>query len=187
MASLPTVSPAQAKHLVDEGAILVDIREADEYAREKIPGAHNVPLSRLESADFATGAGKTVVFHCRSGNRTGVASPRLSARVGPSCRAYIVEGGIDAWKSAGLPVVTDRSQPLELMRQVQIAAGAFAFGGTLLGVLISPWFLVVPGFVGAGLVTAGVTGYCGMAKLLAAMPWNRVASHSPAAGLVERG
>ena len=70
--------------------------------------------------------------------------------------------------------MTDRRQPLELQRQVQIGAGSLAFGGTLLGLLISPWFLVVPLFVGGGLILAGVTGFCGMARLLARAPWNRL-------------
>ena len=99
-----------------------------------------------------------------------------------TCDAYIVEGGLDAWKKAGLPVVTDRRQPLELQRQVQIGAGSLAFGGTLLGLLVSPWFLVVPLFVGGGLILAGVTGFCGMARLLARAPWNRAAYRQKAIG-----
>ena len=80
---------------------------------------------------------------------------------------------IDAWRKAGLPIVTDSRQPLELQRQVQISAGSLALGGTALGLLISPWFFIVPAFVGAGLVTAGVTGFCGMARVLMRAPWNR--------------
>ena len=87
----------------------------------------------------------------------------------------LVEGGLDAWKAAGLPVTVDRRQPLELQRQVQIGAGSLAFLGTALGLLVSPWFLAVPLFVGAGLITAGVTGFCGLARLLARAPWNRAA------------
>ena len=85
----------------------------------------------------------------------------------------MVEGGLDAWKKAGLPVVADRRQPLELQRQVQIGAGSLAFLGTLLGLMVSPWFFGVPLFVGAGLITAGVTGFCGLARLLLHAPWNR--------------
>jgi rhodanese-related sulfurtransferase len=171
--SLPTISAEDAKRLVNEGALLVDIREPDEHAREKIAGAWPLPLSKLDEADLAVHQGKPVLFHCRSGARTLANAPRLAAKAGESCEVYIVDGGLDAWKKAGLPVVTDRRQPIELMRQVQIAAGGLGFVGTLLGLLVSPWFFAVPLFVGAGLMNAGFTGFCGMARLLLHMPWNR--------------
>jgi rhodanese-related sulfurtransferase len=179
--SLPTISPDRAKHLLDQGAILVDIREADEHAREKISGAMLLPLSKLDEADLAVHEGKPVLFHCRSGARTLANAPRLAGKVAEGCDAYIVEGGLDAWKKAGLPVVADRRQPLELQRQVQIGAGSLAFFGTLLGLLVSPWFFAIPLFVGAGLMNAGITGFCGMARLLMVMPWNR-ALYRPLAG-----
>jgi rhodanese-related sulfurtransferase len=171
--SLPRISPQQAKAMLDEGGILVDIREPDEHARERIADAKHMPLSLLDDADLTVHQGRPVIFHCRTGARTVGHAPRLAAKVGGACQAYIVDGGIDAWRQAGLPVVSDRRQPLELMRQVQIAAGSLAFFGTLLGLLVSPWFFAVPLFVGAGLMNAGITGFCGMARLLVHMPWNR--------------
>jgi prolipoprotein diacylglyceryltransferase len=80
---------------------------------------------------------------------------------------------LDAWRKAGLPVVTDRRAPIELQRQVQIGAGGMAFFGTLLGLTVTPWFFGVPLFVGGGLMVAGLTGFCGMAQLLMRAPWNR--------------
>ena len=103
---------------------------------------------------------------------------RLAGRLGGDCDAYVVEGGLDAWRKAGLPVATDRRAPLELQRQVQIGAGSMAFLGTLLGLLVSPWFFAIPLFVGGGLTVAGVTGFCGMAMLLMRAPWNR-ATYEP--------
>jgi rhodanese-related sulfurtransferase len=91
------------------------------------------------------------------------------------CEAYILEGGIEGWKQAGLPVVVDESQPIEINRQVMIAAGSLVLIGVLLGAFVSSGFYVLSGLIGAGLVFAGVSGFCGMAKLLALMPWNRVA------------
>ncbi len=178
---LPTVTPEKARHLLNQGAILVDIREADERARERIAGARHLPLSKLDEADLALHNGKPVIFHCRSGARTLANSAWLAARAGESCEAYVVEGGLDAWRKAGLPVVTDRSQPIEMQRQVQIGAGGMALAGTLLGALVSPWFYIVPGFVGTGLLLAGLTGFCGMARLLMSAPWNRTALRSQAA------
>jgi rhodanese-related sulfurtransferase len=178
---LTTITPAEAARLLrDEGATLVDVREPDEHARERIPGARNLPLSRLEEAELALLEGRPVVFHCRSGARTAGHAGRLAARAG-ACEAFVVEGGLEAWKRAGLPVAEDRRQPLELMRQVQIAAGSMVVAGVLLGLLVSPWFHALAGFVGAGLVFAGASGTCGLARVLRLMPWNRALAQPAAA------
>ena len=177
--SLPRISPAKAKDLLDQGAILIDIREADEHAREKVIGARHLPLSKLDEADLALHKGRPVIFHCKSGARTMNNASRLARKTSGACEGFIVEGELDAWKKAGLPVATDRRQPIELQRQVQIGAGSLAFIGTVLGVMVSPWFLAVPAFVGAGLMTAGVTGFCGMAQLLMRAPWNKAAYAPP--------
>ena len=158
---------------------LVDIREADEQARERIPGARHVPLSRLDDADAVAPKGRAVIFHCRSGARTKAQSTRLAAKAGDGCKAMLIEGGLDAWRKAGLPTIIDRRQPIELQRQVQIGAGGIMLLGTLLGLIVSPWFFVIPLFVGTGLLFAGLTGFCGMALLLQRAPWNRTAHLSP--------
>jgi len=173
--TLPTISPHGAKRLIDEGAILIDIREADEHARERIPGARHLALSKLDEADLAVHRGKAVIFHCRSGFRTRSNAGRLASKLDDACEAYVVEGGLDAWRKAGLPVALDRRQPIDLERQVRIGAGGLTLVGTLLGVSASPWFLVIPLFVGGGLLFAGLTGFCGMARLLQRAPWNRTA------------
>jgi rhodanese-related sulfurtransferase len=178
--SLPTIKPSEARRLLDSGAVLIDIREADEHAREKIPGARHMPLSKLDDMDVAVHERKPVIFHCKSGARTLANAPRLAGKLSGRCEAFIVEGGLDAWRKAGLPVVSDRRQPIELQRQVQIGAGTLALAGTLLGLLVSPWFFVAPAFVGAGLIVAGVTGFCGMARVLMRAPWNWVAHDLPA-------
>lgn len=102
--SLPKIDPTAARRLVEQGAILVDIREADEFARENITGAHHLPLSRLHEAELAVKAGATVIFHCKSGARTAINASRLAAKLNGACKAYILDGGLDAWKRSGLPV-----------------------------------------------------------------------------------
>ncbi|MBY0338099.1 MAG: rhodanese family protein [Acetobacteraceae bacterium] len=167
-----TITPEHAARLLREGAALVDVREPDEHARARIPAARNLPLSRLAEAELAVEAGRPVIFHCRSGARTDAHGAALAAKAG-SRDAYVVAGGLDAWRRAGLPVAEDRRQPLELMRQVQIAAGGLVLLGVLLGAFVAPGFHALAGFVGAGLVFAGITGTCGLARLLRLMPWNR--------------
>jgi rhodanese-related sulfurtransferase len=171
--TLKTVSPEKARQLLSDGAILVDIREADEHARERIDIAHHLPLSKLDEADAELHRGKPVIFHCRSGHRTLVNSSRLEAYVGQDCEAFVVEGGLDAWRKAGLPVVTGRRQPVEIQRQVQIVAGGMGLAGVLLGVFVSPGLFIIPGFIGAWLLFTGLTGSCGMMRLLEFAPWNR--------------
>jgi rhodanese-related sulfurtransferase len=116
-----------------------------------------------------------VIFHCRSGARTKGNAPRLAAAAG-KCETYILDGGLDAWKKVGLPVALDRSQPIDIMRQVQIVAGSLVLIGVVLGALVAPGFYALSGFVGAGLLFAGASGFCGMARLLGLLPWNRRAS-----------
>lgn len=96
------VPPQRAAELMRGGAILVDIREPDEHAAERIPGATHLPLSALPGAAPVAGAGQPVVFHCKMGSRTLVNADKLAPLAQGD--AYILEGGIDAWKDAGLPV-----------------------------------------------------------------------------------
>lgn len=175
MTELIPLSPADVAARLKSGtALLVDIREPDEYARRHVAGAVSRPLSAFEQAHLRIEPGRDVIFTCRTGNRTSVNCARLKA--GVEGDAWVLEGGVDGWAAAGLPVVEDRGAPLELMRQVQIAAGLLVLAGVVLGFAVSPVLFGLAAFVGAGLTFAGATGWCGMAKLLALMPWNRRAA-----------
>lgn len=171
--SLPHLSPSDAKLLIEKGAVLIDIRDIDEHARERIPVARNVPLSKLCAESVGEGH-VAIVFHCKSGNRTRMNAPLLSKAA--QVDAFILDGGIEAWRKAGLPIAKDPTQPIELMRQVQIAAGSMALLGALLGYAINPAFYALSGAVGAGLLFAGITGTCAMTCVLKLMPWNRSAA-----------
>lgn len=164
--TITPVAPHEAQRLIAAGAALIDIREPDEHAREKIPGAINIPLASLSELP----PGPTV-FHCRSGMRTEANASALLAAANGDC--HFLAGGLDAWRAAALPTEIDRRQPLEVMRQVQLVAGGLVLLGVILGFLVAPGFFGVSAFVGAGLMMAGATGWCGMAKLLRTMPWNR--------------
>lgn len=164
-----TIAPAEAHRLIELGAVLIDIRSPDEHARERIAGARNVPLPAVSRE---TTPGEVLVFHCKSGMRTSQNASALEAAAdGRDC--YIVDGGIGGWGSAGLPIEKVAGAPMEMQRQVMIAAGLLVLLGTLLSLWVSPLWIGLAIFVGAGLTFAGVTGFCGMAHLLALMPWNR--------------
>jgi rhodanese-related sulfurtransferase len=169
MTALKTLTPAEARQLVESGARLVDIRNPDEFARARVPGAENRPVDQLTRVHGEA----PVIFLCRSGMRTAANADRLAACCG---EGYLLEGGLEGWRQAGLPVEEDRKAPLEIMRQVQITAGSLVLIGVLLGFLVAPAWFGLSAFVGAGLVFAGTTGWCGMATLLALMPWNRRAA-----------
>ncbi len=172
MTRLNPMSALELKQRLDSGqAVLIDVRETDEHAREHVLGARLAPLSAIDAHDFDRDHDKVAVFHCRSGMRTQANAAKLIAR--GFHEAYYLDGGIEAWKAAGLPVHTNARAPLEIMRQVQIAAGSLVLLGVILGALVNPVFFGLSAFVGAGLTFAGATGWCGMAMLLKTMPWNR--------------
>lgn len=173
---VPALSPQAAQALMAEGAQLIDIRSADEYAREHIADALHLPLDGLSASTVLPVSTSVLIFHCRSGQRTRMNAAKLETACGSAearRTVYLLEGGLDAWRAAGLPIVKDTAQPLELQRQVQIVAGSMILLGFVLGIALSPWFHLLSGFVGAGLVFAGVSGFCGLARLLVHMPWNR--------------
>lgn len=165
-----------AARLAAQAAVLVDIREADEFARLHVAGAHSMPLSQLGAAHVRLDPARDVVFTCRSGMRTAANCAQLADAVAPGRTAFVLEGGIDGWAAAGLPLNRNTNAPLEMNRQVMIAAGLLVLAGVLLGALVAPAWFGLAGFVGAGLTFAGISGFCGMARLLALAPWNRAAS-----------
>lgn len=163
------VTPEEATRLISGGAVLIDIREPDEHRRERIPGARNCPLSSLAQAALTS---ENVIFHCASGARTQSCASRLT-EFAEGREWYVLEGGLARWKKSGLPVTKSARAPIELQRQVMIVAGSLVLLGALLSALVSPNFIALPLFVGAGLLFAGLSGFCGMARLLMRAPWNR--------------
>jgi len=99
------LSSRNARQALDRGARLVDIRDADEHARERIPGAVNLPLDRIAALPRDE---CPVIFHCKSGMRRAANAAALAAAAA-GVQAYILEGGIDARRSAGQPRVVARS------------------------------------------------------------------------------
>ena len=159
-----------AEQLANQGITVIDVRQPMEYASGHIAGSLNVPLSRLHQADLPQGP---LVLVCQSGKRSAEGLNRLLDR-GDSHHLVDLAGGLPTWEQAGYPVRKLKDAPLPLMRQVQIAAGSLILLGLILSNTVAPGWIALTWFVGAGLTFAGVSGFCGMARLLALMPWNRV-------------
>ena len=159
-----------AEQLGSKRIAVIDVREPMEYATGHIAGSMNVPLSRLHQADLPKGP---LVLVCQSGNRSAKGVPTLLQQGHPH-PINDLQGGIPTWQQAGLPVRKLRNAPLPLMRQVQIAAGSLILLGLILSNTVAPGWIILTWFVGAGLTFAGISGFCGMARLLAVMPWNKV-------------
>jgi rhodanese-related sulfurtransferase len=153
---MKTIAPAELQKLLaaQPGLPLLDVRTPVEYAGVHVPQARNVPLDQLSpkalfDADQLP-KGQPVYLLCRSGG-----------------------GGTQAWIEAGLPVTGGTTRVISLERQVRIAAGSLVLAGVLLGWFVHGGFFGLSAFVGAGLVFAGVTDWCGMGLLLAKLPWNQ--------------
>jgi len=165
-----TTGEARAALEGPAGCQLVDVREFPEYEAERVAGATLAPLSSLDESLGTLDPGRPVYLLCRSGKRASQAAERLAARGFKDLR--VIDGGLQGWAAAGLPVERGAGSVWSLERQVRFAAGLLVLTGLLLG-LVSPWFVLLSGFVGAGLSFSALTDTCGMAMALARMPWNR--------------
>ena len=153
---------------------IIDVRTPGEFESAHIRGAYNVPLDSLaeHSAEIKR-VSEPVVLVCQSGRRAAQAETALKKAGFPNL--HVLDGGLNAWTASHKPVVEGRKR-LSLERQVRIVAGALAAVGAILSLTVHPWFAFIPAFIGSGLVFAGITDFCGMAMLLAKLPYNRGAA-----------
>jgi len=170
-----TISPIELQNLLaaQPGLPLLDVRSPVEFAEVHVPQARNVPLDDLQPDQLQFQKDQPVYLLCRSGQRAAKAADKF-ARQGYS-QPVVVAGGTLAWIDARLPVTRGQSKVISLERQVRIAAGSLVCICVLLGWFVHRGFFGLSAFVGAGLVFAGVTDFCGMGLLLLKLPWNRKA------------
>jgi glyoxylase-like metal-dependent hydrolase (beta-lactamase superfamily II)/rhodanese-related sulfurtransferase len=150
-----------------EAPLVVDVRLPAEYRSVHLEPSVLLPLDEIARRRSELPRDRELVLVCRTGARARLAAAELAG-----LRTHVLEGGIAAWQAAGHPVVEGKSH-MSLERQVRVAAGALACIGGALAVAVNSWFGLLPAFVGAGLVYAGITDRCGMAMLLAKLPYNR--------------
>ena len=174
-----SIAPHELHRVLAGGgpAQLLDVRTPAEFAGAHVPGAKLIPLDDLDPASFARQRGAEeipIYVLCQSGGRARKAIERLERAGVRNC--VLVEGGTQGWIDAGLPVNRGQSHVLPLMRQVQITVGFISASGAVLALAVNPLFAIVPLVMGCGLLFAGISGTCGLALLLAKMPWNRALS-----------
>lgn len=172
-----SISASELSALLHSGqpVDLIDVRSPAEYWAAHIPGAKLLPLDELNTTEICkqrASANKPLHVVCQSGARAGRAVEQLVKAGLKNC--VLVSGGTDAWVQAGFPVNSNASKVLPLMRQVQITVGTISAIGAALALAVNPMFAAIPLVMGLGLLFAGVTGMCGLAFLLARMPWNKV-------------
>ena len=174
------IDAAGLKRRIDAGErlTLVDVRSAVDHGAARLHGSINVPLETLRSAAGSIPSQNPIVVVCQTGTRAALAAPALRERGA----VLVLDGGLDAWRKCGFGVEGRGVGVWPLERQVRLAAGALVLLGTLLAVAVHPGFVGIAIFVGAGLVVSGLTGFCGMALLLAKLPWNRRAFGAAAPG-----
>jgi glyoxylase-like metal-dependent hydrolase (beta-lactamase superfamily II)/rhodanese-related sulfurtransferase len=146
---------------------VIDVRLPAEYRAVHLEPSLLVPLDQIATRKEDLPRDRELVVVCRTGSRARLAVAELTG-----FRTRILEGGLVAWQEAGHPVVEGQAH-MSLERQVRVVAGAMAGIGGALAIAVSPWFGLLPAFVGAGLVYAGITDRCGMAMLLGRLPYNR--------------
>jgi rhodanese-related sulfurtransferase len=175
----PAIAPVELSALREDGKVAVlDVRSAIEFDCERIEGAVNIPLPELEARLAEVPESKNLVIVCRSGKRAERAAFALLER---GYRPKVLAGGLVAWEKAGMPVREGKKR-LSIERQIQLVVGISVLTGVALGVFVSPWFLVIPAFFGAGLTFAGATGFCGLGVLLTIAPWNKLTSQAAGSG-----
>jgi rhodanese-related sulfurtransferase len=171
-----SVSPRELNCLLAGGGPveLLDVRTPGEFAAAHVPGARLVPLDELDAAVFLQQRGasdKPIYVLCQSGGRARRAIEKFQRAGFNGC--VLVEGGTQAWIDCGLAVNRGESRVLPLMRQVQITVGFVSAIGAALALFVDLKFALIPLVMGCGLLFAGLTGYCGLALVLAKMPWNK--------------
>ena len=179
---MKNITAQEAKDLLDrKEAILIDVREPDEYLAEHIPDAQLIPLSVFTDNCRKIDCGdKTIIFHCKAGMRSNKACS-IAKDFFDDETLLSLQGGIEAWKSAGLSTIGGNNGPsgevtsctISIFRQVQIVVGALIFLFITLGLFITATFFYLAAFLSAALFFAGITGWCGLAMLLSRMPWNK--------------
>ena len=151
---------------------VLDVRTGGEFESVHIPGSYNVPLDTLaEHADDLADVEHPVVLVCQTGGRATTAHGAL--RVAGKQQLHILEGGMQAWRTAGGDVIEGTSDRWAMDRQVRLAAGSMVIAGVLASIFV-PKAKWLSGGVASGLVYSALSNTCAMGTVLAKLPYNQV-------------
>lgn len=155
----------------NKDSTFIDVRTVAEYNSEHINGVKNIPLDEIQKRLNELTSYQKIYLHCQSGTRCHKAFKQIQEYFTNSS-ILVFSGGIEAWKQAGYSLERNY-RTLPIMRQVMIAAGSLVLVGFISFLLGHSTGLYLMAFVGCGLLFSGLTGWCGIAKFLSFMPWNR--------------
>lgn len=176
MSKINTIDAEQLKDWLKSGeAVLVDVREPNEFTEWRIPQAISMPLTNIDKhlpkLDVET---RKIVFQCLKGKRGEMAAEAALETFQEKHEIYNLTGGIETWDAAGFHITRDsEAKGMPIMRQVLITAGGLILLFSLLAIAGIKFGAYLSAFMGAGLLFAGVTGTCAMASALKKMPWNK--------------
>lgn len=177
--NITTISPQRLHALSDEGKAfnLIDVRSAAEYRAGHVAGAKLIPLDELNVAALVAdelyddaGHELPVYLTCQAGLRSQQAAEQLIDA--GYHNVAVLEGGTQAWQNAGLPI-NRCGYAISLQRQAQIAIGILLLLKVIFGFTVNELFFAAIPVIGAGLIVAGITNWCGISRLIALMPWNQ--------------
>ncbi|MEW8624618.1 MAG: rhodanese-like domain-containing protein [Candidatus Thiodiazotropha sp.] len=181
---ISTISPSDLHAKRNQGTKieLLDVRTAVEYSGGHIPGAKLLTLDEISDKSLVQQVGAPqirdltpVYITCKSGFRAEQAAEKL-LNLGYR-NLVLVEGGTEGWENLGLPMERC-GRVISLERQVQITIGSLLLLKVFVGFTLHELFFLAGALIGAGLIVAGITRWCGLAKLVAMLPWNRNISFS---------
>ena len=171
------IHPVDLINLKKADTCIVDVRTPAELHSTALPDSLHIPLHELTPQALQTtikNNGKDsskIYLLCQAGRRAEMAADQLTGNI--DAELYVIDGGMNAIQQAQIPVVKTGKQVMSLERQVRITAGFLVFTGVVLGSTVNTMFYGLSGFVGAGLMFAGITDTCMMGRLIARMPWNK--------------
>ena len=165
---MQNISPAQLKELIKQGnAIIIDVREPFEFQSGHIKNAISIPASKFTKDKIPNDKSKKIIFHCKAGKRSEMLLKNIAGE------GYLnLEGGIDNWLANGFAIHGKTKMPID--QQFRLSIGIIILISSILAYFINFNFVFVNMFIGAGLVFSGITGFCGLQKILGMAPWNKI-------------
>jgi rhodanese-related sulfurtransferase len=169
MSTNQSSSPSKIQRDLDQGnAILIDVREPHESASERIACAILSPLSSFDANSLPIVPGRPVYLHCKSGGRSGRALDLCNA-AGLDIAGHM-EGGIEAWKSAGLSVEgSEERRGLSVPQAVTATASLVVFASMIGSIYLGPLALIPGAAASLMMLQASFTGFCPAGRVFAAL------------------